>query len=173
MSVGWMHLRKWFKGNDTTTLMHFLEYRVAVALTEMSGDSKIYFRTILTAIKAGNRFMKCLYHTGLWLTSAEQLVLIESGRESIYAFQKLARKAFQLGLTRWKFQPKIHMLAEVLFRIDSERRGNIPSLSPLVWCTQQDEDFVGRVSSMSRFVSVRTVHSRTLGRYKIALAAHW
>ena len=45
--------------------------------------------------------------------------------------------------------------------------------TPLAFGTQIDEDFVGRLATISRMVSVRTVHTRTLGRYQVALAARW
>ena len=67
---------------------------------------------------------------------------------------------------------KTYVWGSVAFHGSGEKNA-LPSISPLAFCTQLDEDFIGRVSSMSRMVSIRTVHERTLKKYQVALAAKW
>ena len=99
--------------------------------------------------------------------------LLRSGYRCVNSFQKCAQRAYIMGVTRWKLMPKYHSFGEILFELEVRKRKSIPSINPLCWCTQQDEDFVGRIANMSRSVSIRTVHSRTIGRYLVALASKW
>ena len=155
--------------------MIYLEHRIGVVVSEgrAPDDSKPLFRDMLAAIASATRFMRCLYYTNVWLSQGERDMLLTSGHEAIAAYKRCAAKCFEQGLARWKYQPKLHMFGEMLFQMEVEKRCNVPSISPLCWATQLDEDFVGRVSALSRAVSVRTVHTRTLSRYKIALAEQW
>ena len=157
------------------SLLAFLEERVRSWLDTpgWTPEHRDFFGCMLQAITSANVFMKTIYHAALWLTSEERDILLDSGYACVRAFHRCARKSYNLGLTRWKYQQKFHMFGELLYSLQFERRQSFPSLSPLTFCTQQDEDFVGRVSFFSRTVSVRTVHIRTLGRYQIALGTRW
>ena len=166
-------LRNWFKGQDTVYLLRFLQDRLESELPLLEGEVKCYFEDIVSAVSAATSFLKCLYGTALFLTCEERDVLLESGHACSRAFQKCAQRAYTWGVTRWKIMPKKHMFGEVLHSMEVGKRKSLPSISPLAFCTQLDEDFIGKVSSMSRMVSIRTVHERTLKRYQIALAAKW
>ena len=67
------------------------------------------------------------------------------------------------------------MIAEVrhLLIVEAGYGEETLSINPLVWATQCDEDFVGRVAALSRKVSSRTLHKKTIERYLISLAAAW
>ena len=166
-------LRNWFKGNDTVSILKFLQHRLQQAVSELPLDSQPFFQQMFAAVSGANRFLSCLYGTYFWLSPLERESLIESGHAAVKAFQQCAQVSYRLGVTRWKYQTKLHMLGEVLHQLEKEKRANLPSVSPLAFGTQQDEDFVGRVSALSRSVAVKRVHDRTLNRYKIALAGVW
>lgn len=166
-------LRNWFKGSDTTSLLYFLQHRIGDTLDSLDNDARPFFVDMCECIGSANCFMRCLYHSALFLTPDEREYLLETGHKAIQCFHKLAARSFNMGYTRWKYMPKFHMLGEILYTLEVERRKNLPSMSPLVYTTQQDEDFVGKVAAMSRAVSIRTVHARTLSRYLIALATRW
>lgn len=170
---GLSYLRNWFKGADTVCLLEFLEARIKKGLETIEGDSKIYFHNIWRMVSASNTWMRCIYRSGLFLTCDERDQLLTAGHTVTTVFHKCAQSAFDQDITRWKFMPKFHMFGEILYKLHLEKRCNLPSVNPLAYCTQQDEDFVGRVSTISRSVSVRAVHVRTLSRYLISLASHW
>lgn len=133
--------------------------------------TKRLFKHCLDAISGANVFMRVLYHSALWLTSDERRTLIKSGHQCIASYLKCANLCYQQELTRFKLQPKLHMFGELVYEMEHQERQHLPSLNPLAWATQQDEDFVGRICTYSRTVSIRTIHSRTLTRYQVALAA--
>ena len=165
-------LRCWFKGADTSTLCVFLEARLSQALATVEEDSKSYLNDMIHALSHANSFMTCLYGADLWLQDEERNKLLHHGVRTMEFFKKMAAQAYTWGLTRWKLQPKFHFFSEVLYSMNEERTQNIPTLSPLAYCTQCDEDFVGRVATASRVVSSRTVHVRTMERYMLSLKVH-
>lgn len=166
--------RSWFKGADTTSLLIYLEHKLEDALPLIDdNDVRRYFALIHAAVCSANAFLRVFYHSNLWLANREADVAIAEGQQCLDTFQKLASTAFDWGLTRWKIQPKYHMVGEILFDMRSCREAGLPVLNPLCWSTQQDEDFVGRVSAISRHVDARTIHERTISRYQLALASRW
>ena len=175
----WFHcfsqvpLRGWFKGADTVCLLDFLESSIGQMLDSLDETIRPVFLEIHAAISAANAFMRCIYNAALWLTEAERDFLLRSGGRCVNSFQKCATRAYAEKNTRWKFMPKYHCFGELLFSLRREKNKGQPSINPLMFCTQQDEDFVGKVSFLSRTVSVRTVHARTLDRYLVALASKW
>ena len=128
---------------------------------------------MLLAVCSANAFLKTLYNSGLWLSVTESGYVIAEGHKCLKHFQHCAERAFDLGFTRWKLQPKYHMLGEVLFEMGTLRMAGKPVPNPLTYSCQMDEDLVGRVSAFSRVVSSRTIHERTLSRYQVALAGKW
>ena len=161
--------RCWFKGADTSTLCLFLEARLSQALATTEDDSKDYLQNMIHALSHANSFMTCLYRADLWLQDADRDRLLHHGVQTMVFFKKLANQAYTWGLTRWKLQPKFHFYAEVLYSLHLDKSRDVPSLSPLSYCTQCDEDFVGRVAQASRTVSSRTVHVRTMEKYLLSL----
>lgn len=154
-------------------LLEFLEQRVLKALDNMDGSGKEYFTDIYNTILNANSFMRCIYHAPLWLSSEERDHLLNCGKRCVKFFHRCAERAFEMEKTRWKYAPKFHMFGKMLYSLEFQKRHSLPSCNPLMAGTQQDEDFVGKISQLSRNVSVRTVHQKTLGRYLVALAAAW
>lgn len=142
-------------------------------MAEVGDDVKEYFSDISRMIVAANQFMKTIYHAGLYLTFRERDVLIQTGHLVMTLYKKAASFAFHLSLCRFKLQPKFHLLGEMVFELEVDKKEKWESISPLSYSTQMDEDFIGHISISSRYVNIRTLHERTIGRYKVALAMHW
>lgn len=168
-------LRGWFKGNDTTTLCRYLEWKFGEIRS--SGDVKEsdrdYVECIYAALRATNVALSTMFSAGLWLSGAEQNSLIQSLSVLLDCFQKAANHAFTKHWTRFKLQPKFHSVCEVKFQLMFERRAGAQSLNPVAFATQQDEDFVGRLCNFSKVVSSRTLSAKVIERYQIALRALW
>lgn len=165
----------WFKGADTTTLTYFLEHRFAKILSDDPGhEHATYIESILACLRASSKIFKILYRASLWLTDGERDAVIDSLRDLLANFKKAAGYSFNvLKLTRFKFQPKYHMLSEVRYELICNRQLGVESLNALAFSCQMDEDFVGRLAQMSRFVSSKAVHRKTVERYKLAVASVW
>ncbi|CAE6967890.1 unnamed protein product, partial [Symbiodinium sp. KB8] len=164
----------WFKGADTTVLSLWLEEKYAMLLPTCPDELKPYFVEVYRTIRSSNEFLKGLYRSDTWLTEAERRHAIESGRCFLNSFKFCAEHAFlRLNLTRWKYQPKYHLFAEMIFKLEKNRHEGCSSLNPLAEATQVDEDFVGRISRFSVQVSVRTIAERTIKKYLLSLASAW
>ena len=169
-----MFLRSWFKGADTTSLCLYLESKYLTLIADNpEHEHKGYFCNILETLKAANVFLKTLYHASVWLTSQERSLALTSSDRFFQAFAACANYAYSIGKARWKYIPKFHMFAEIAWRLRKDQSSSLYSLNPVCEATQVDEDFVGRVSTMSRAVSIRTQHFKTLERYRLGLAARW
>ena len=157
-------------------MLIYLETRINDEIGRLDDDDDgliRYFKKIHSMIVSANEFMKTLYHAALFLTVTERDVLIRTGRNVEQLYRKCANYAFHHDLTRFKIQPKYHMLGELIFQLENDKEHQRCSISPLSFSTQMDEDFVGHISMASRKVSIRTLHERTIGRYKVSLAMHW
>ena len=162
----------WFKGDDTRTLLHYLENRYETLVVAQVEPAE-YLSTILETIKGANHFMHVIYNAGLWLTSRERGQAIAGLRRFLRNYRRSATMAFEKNLPRFRLSPKFHTAAEIFFELLHAEKRSIDSLNSLTFSTQIDEDFVGRVATYSRSVSSRTVHFKTVQRYKLGLAVHW
>ena len=162
----------WFKGDDTRTILHFLEERFE-ALVAVGTEPPEYFGAVLEAIKGANHFMHMIYNAGLWLTDSEANRCIQSLSRFLKYYQVCATLAYERKNPRFRLSPKYHSATEVLFDIMHAKARNVQGLNPWAWSTQIDEDFVGRVATFSRAVSSRTVHFKTVQRYKLSLGVQW
>ena len=142
-------------------------------LVKIDDEDRPYFVSMHDAVSNANKFVRKLFHAGLWLTQEECREVIAAGRKCLRCYQACAEAAFDRGLTRFKFQPKYHMLGEILYDMEARNAAGHPVINPMCYSTQMDEDLVGRVSVFSRVVSSRTIHERTISRYQVALASKW
>ena len=166
--------RGWFKGGDTTALCLWLEHKFAALVNACEPEVLSYFQNILKVFRHANLFLKTLYNSDLFLTVAERDIVIAEGRGFLKSFSACASHAFlSLNLTRFKYQPKYHLLAEIIYRLEVERLASVASINVVAESTQLDEDFVGRCAKFSREVSARAIHVRTVKKYLLSLASLW
>ncbi|CAE7686075.1 unnamed protein product [Symbiodinium microadriaticum] len=164
----------WFKGADTVSLCKFLEHKFASVLVGCEPDERPYVRNILAMLRACNTFMSTMYHGDVFLTDDERSILIRNGYVVTGKFAACASHAYlTLNIPRYKYQPKYHFFAEVVFKLERDQRAGVTSVNPVLESTQVDEDFIGRISKFSREVSSRTLHVRTCKKYLMALASQW
>ncbi len=169
-------LRGWFKGNDTTTLCKYLEWKYGdiLAREQVTNTGDVaYVRLIFTGLQAANKLMSTMFCANLWLSTSERDIIILSLDSLLDCFQKAAKHAFSKKLCRFKLQPKSHMVGEIRYKLVCDRRKGCKSLNPIAFATQLDEDFVGRLCAFARVVSSRTMSAKVIERYKIALMSAW
>ena len=136
-------------------------------------DAATFFSKMLALFRNANRFMSLLYYCNLWLTDRQRDDLITFGTSFLEDFECCAQYSYELRMTRFKLQPKYHMVGELIFSLRLQRSKGAQSLNPLTASTQIDEDFVGRVAAMSRTVASRTIHYRTIKKYLLFLGSLW
>ena len=142
------------------------------AVADDSGG-RLYLEHMFKVFFCANKFMRLLYNAGLWIKQATRKRLIESCAGLLDNFEICARIAFHNDICRFKMQPKYHMTGELLHAFRSDEYYNRETMNPLSFATQMDEDFVGKIATLSRSVSSRTLHEKTLRRYLLVLKQHW
>ena len=157
----------WSKAMDTPVLMHFLAWLLTSKFPEELRASK-ELRIIASACQAMSQFMHILLAGGLWLSQDEASSAAESGLYFLAAYGKLASLYFEQRACRYNLTPKLHCFHHVCMNLKVQSSKARFCLNPIGECTFQDEDFVGRVSRLSRRVSPRMQCQRTIERYLTA-----
>ena len=159
-------------------LCKYMQHKLEQTIPAISEHEELkshvgYFSEIVRLLAFANAFMHLCYNCGLWLTKKQRDGLICNLQGFLDTFASLAQRSFDCGMCRWKIQPKYHMCGEMLFTLLHDKAQGAQSMNPVAYATQVDEDFVGRVSTFSRTVSSRTLPTRTLQKYLLALKASW
>ena len=162
----------WSKGQDSVVLMQFLPYLMET-ISPDSLQEKPY-KYVYAGACAMNDCMKILYSDTIWMDRARALMAAECGYKFLAAYSRLASSALEDG-RRMMFNlvPKLHYWHHIVHELMSIAQGPAGPrpLNPVVHSTAQDEDFIGRISRISRRVKPTWVHRNVLRRYRAALAS--
>lgn len=149
----------WHKGDLSTSLMLWVEARY---LSENWQDETLALAG--QAAVAINGCIRLLYSGGAWLSPNEARECGDLGLRFLRRYNRLACMAFQEQKRFWLVMPKAHALHHIfLGLVKGSELG--PTLSPIVTSVQQDEDFIGRGSRLSRHVSQAQCSERVVDRY--------
>lgn len=161
----------WSKGADTTFFMKFAQNLMEKQLQqrpELANDSLV--KTMVRACKAIGFVLHTMFHAGFWFTPQEAEGVISAGHEFGLCYVKLAEICLQRGLCLFKLKPKLHMLCHFFHTSMLQfRRNQDAVVNFLAYSTFQCEDFVGRVSRLSRRVSPKVHGDKIYNRYLVAL----
>ena len=168
-------LRSWFKGADTVVVLKFLswKYERILGSSIALGAARPYLQDILKCLQHSNEFMSALYKSGLFLARLRLNKIVRHGRQMLSLYSRCAAGAYQKGLARFKYNPKFHMLAHIILDLQRHANNNVSPLNPLAASCQMPEDFINRVSTLSRGVHSKLVATRTIDLYRISVAHAW
>ncbi|CAE7252654.1 unnamed protein product [Symbiodinium sp. CCMP2456] len=164
---------RWFKGNDTTILVKFLEWKYKQVLADCDSELESVLTVIYNGLVAINNFMRSVYAQPLWVRPEVCGQMARQGMIFMKSFNSAAARALGLGQPRFKYMPKFHLMAHIFHSLQKNASEGVLGLNVLAFSCQMDEDFIGRVAGQSRNVSIRTVHDRTVQRYLLNLAMRW
>ena len=160
----------WHKGVLTTNLLLWLES--LLTQNECLDEKKVTIAA--RALQCINGVFRFLYSAGAFLSMSESTYVSQQGRLFLRCYCELAQIYYSENKpVLFPLIPKLHAMDHIMLRVhfDSERCGF--SCNPLATGCQQDEDVVGRVSRVSRRVSIRAVIRRTFERYLAGSFAVW
>ena len=162
---------QWSKGHITTSLCAFVEYW----LDHANLVNKPLLRKCHEASQLINTCIRELYSNDLWIRSNEALRIASLGLRFLECFMELAATCFQQNISSFIYMPKIHIIHHIFDTMTTQAVDpNTPwVLNPLAHAVQQDEDYVGKVSRVSRRVSAPQVVRRVLERSLQASYKHW
>ena len=116
------------------------------------------------ATKCINVFFAALYGEGYWIPATRAVKVAELMQVFLLSYQRCAFLSATRTLNRFQLVPKLHMLSHVALRIFSDSQKSAWVRNPLSESVQQQEDYVGKPSRVSRRVSSRRVHEHVLLR---------
>ena len=152
----------WHRGQLTTDLMLFLEKK----FQNMDVSSDELLLKAAEATSAMNECLRMLYQNdSVFLPPDIAHPIAELGIRFLRRYSALAKLAYDRNQSLFSFIPKCHAVQHIFVKLHLQAESNLPSLHPLCHGVQQDEDFVGRPSRLSRRVGVQRATERVLQRY--------
>ena len=162
----------WYKGQLTTNVMAFLEH-LGQATDLSDDDVEIMLALGTDAVVSLNAFMRLLYQSDAWMAPHTASLAANYALRFLRRYNTCACRARQLMRTLFPIQPKFHCLAHIALQLHWAASEDKEAMNPLLWSTQQSEDFIGRPSRLSRRVSSRLVVQRVMERYLQAAHPQW
>lgn len=157
----------WSKNMDTATIGKFVEHLCLKGLVDHPNDEIL--SRMIDACAAISHFMHILFTSAFYLSEAEGWQLIQSGQSFLKDYVTLAEASNRKKLCLWAMKPKLHTLAHIVctaFQHFTVATDHV--INPLAESTFMCEDFVGRVSRLSRRVSAKQHGKKILYRYMVA-----
>ena len=111
--------------------------------------------------------MTHLYESGLWLRDLEARRVAKWLFCFLAHYALLAKLTLERGKRRYPIYPKLHMVCHTAVALDRNAATCQWQLSPLATACQQNEDFIGKPSKVSRDCNVRQVHRTLIWRSMI------
>lgn len=143
-------------------------------LNELPVDGNQLLPRCKEAMRQMNAALSFLYNAPLFLEENECRYIADRGMFFIQAYTDLAQRCFNLGRPHlFPLFPKVHAAHHCWHTLQSQADLHHYGLNPLRAACQMDEDVIGRVSRVSRRVSIKTVARRTLERHLLGCYAVW
>ena len=120
-----------------------------------------------------NQAFEELYASDLWLQASDARRIAEKGLRFLWLYMKLAAECFQRGQALFAFMPKSHVVHHIFDDLNQASMAQSKVINPMAFGVQVDEDFVGKMSRLSRRVSPIQVIQRVLERSLWASRKHW
>ena len=160
----------WHKGAVTTAVMKWIEHRhmtedlSAEPLLQLAGEACV----------AINRCLELMYENEVILEPAVASQIGGYGMRFLRRYGEMATLAKQANRALFIIMPKHHVIQKMMISLLHRAEQGLPSLNPIAVSVQQDEDFIGRPSRLSRRVTSRApVMVRLMRRYLQAAYAQY
>ncbi len=105
-----------------------------------------------------------LYQSGLWLPDTDAKKLSKWLYSFLGHYACLAKWSGEAGRKRFPIYPKAHMLSHAALELSRGAARASWVMSPLATSCQQQEDFIGKPSKVSRMTNIRQTHRSVLWR---------
>ena len=153
----------WNKAMDTPVMVEFVYWLLSRREAAVTSDRLL--QVMQSGARAIGVCMRTMLQASLWMSLAETSLVSESAMHFIQCYGKLATMCHERSLCLYNLTPKMHCLHHVALRLLEKSQQRIPySMNPLAESCFSDEDFIGRVSRISRRVAPRLQSLRTIQR---------
>lgn len=162
------------KGSDVTLVLMFLEFYLRLCLNDMKGDRSDLLTAMLQQVQGTLNFLGVMHSHDLWIPQSCATFMMTQGLLALRAYSFCASECIRLNRRLFAMRPKFHLWAHTVFEM-KEILARVPPEIPILNCCiyncEQNEDFIGRISRVSRHVSTRLTIYRTIQRYGVGFQA--
>ena len=154
------------KGSDTTLMLQWLSFYVGLTLQGNPLAAHVQLlKDMHRLCKATVESMSMLHTHGLWMERACGRLLYIQLMRTLRGYQLFGSKCLSMGYRAFIQKPKNHALHHVAWSLKQQLvLGSPLILNPEAFSCEPDEDFIGRVSRLSRKLDVRKQGSRVFAR---------
>ena len=156
------------KGSDSVMLLQWLQHTLHVNINcpNVAGYEQLLKRMLQVVDAALG--IRMVHSHKLWLERQCAHMLYYKIMTTLRGYSVLAREAVRLKIRAFVQKPKQHSLHHIGWELKSElQKGATLILNPQCYGCEMSEDFIGRISRLSRRVGFRLVHLRVIQRYFI------
>ena len=159
------------KGSDAVLCCMFLLFFVRLNLPEVQDpDLKRLLKAMEETFAGALDFIGVHHSHQAFLKPYCAKFLHVSGMKLLRGYAYLASRAIQEGKRLYSLRPKLHYYHHVLIELEAQiRRQDAWCLNPALFGCESNEDYIGRISRISRKVSPKATSRRTLDRYLVAV----
>ena len=157
------------KGADAIVVLEFLEWFLLLQIREEPPHLEV-LHAMLETIQGALGFTGTYHSHPIFMPPGCAQYLLKTGTRLFRGYLFLARRCVVERRKLFTLRPKLHYFAHVLWdlRVQIERGDSSVFNYPAVFNNEANEDFIGRVSRISKRVSPKLVSRRTINRYLVA-----
>ena len=154
------------KGADTMLMIRWLAFFLKLVLGNPPPNADVQLLGIMSRLcEATSAAMQTMHVHGLWLERRCARRLYIEYMRMLRGYQLAGSRCLAFNYRAFIQKPKNHAAHHVAWSLRSQLLSGAPYvLNPEAYSCEQDEDFIGRVSRLSRKVSVRKQGSRLFER---------
>ena len=159
------------KGSDTVLCMMFLLFMVRTFQQNVRDASHTpLLRAMEETLRGGLDFIGVMHSHDLFLPRACAGFMMRAGYKLLRGYSFLADFSIQQRLALFSLRPKCHYFHHMLHELGEQISSGHPwILSPSVFNCEANEDFIGRISRLSRKVSPKICSQRVIDRYLVGI----
>ena len=161
------------KGSDTMLLLAWLAFFLRLTLGQDPSENQVtMLKSMLKLVEAFRASMKVLHGHNLWLSRRCARRLYVEIMRCLRGYQLVGSRCLSRGYRAFLQKPKNHALHHIAWCLRVGLASGAPYvLNPECFSCEPDEDFIGRVSRLSRKVDVRKQGLRVFGRLFLKVKA--
>ncbi|CAE7801495.1 unnamed protein product [Symbiodinium sp. CCMP2592] len=157
------------KGSEVTMLMQWLDFLVpSFAAEPKQASDLVFLRAASQMIRGGLDYIGVMHSHGIWLPLNCGKVQLQGGLVFARGYAFLAQRCMEQGCTGYNLRPKLHYMMHLLVHLKAQIDNNAPwVLNEALHLCENNEDFIGKLSRVSRRVHASQAALRTTQRYLV------
>ena len=159
------------KGADTVLALMFLDFYLGLCINNLRDPSHVQvLSAAMETVRGSLDFVGILHSHKIFLPLPCAEFFHRSGMKLLRGYHYLADLCISEGRKLFSLRPKVHYFHHALRELEQQILAKHETiLSPAIWNCENDEDFIGRLSRVSRRVSPKLTSQRVIDRYLVGV----